>query len=140
MFKEFKEFAMRGNVVDMAVGVIIGGAFCKVVTSLLNDVVMPPLGMLTGGVDFTDKALTLKAADGAAKAVTLNYGAFLTVIIDFVIVAFAIFMMVRLMNTLKKSEPAAPPPAAAEKPCPECLMNIPLKARKCAHCASAVPA
>lgn len=135
MFKEFKEFAMRGNVVDMAVGVIIGGAFGKVVTSFLNDVVMPPLGMLTGGVDFTDKAVTLKAAAGEAKAVTLNYGAFLTVIVDFVIVAFAIFMMVRLMNTLKKAEPAAP----TEKPCPECLMNIPLKAKRCCHCASAVP-
>lgn len=139
MFKEFKEFAMRGNVVDMAVGVIIGGAFGKVVTSFLNDVVMPPLGMLTGGVDFTDKAVTLKAAAGEAKAVTLNYGAFLTVIVDFVIVAFAIFMMVRLMNTLKKAEPAAPPPAPTEKPCPECLMNIPLKAKRCCHCASAVP-
>lgn len=140
MLKEFKEFAMRGNVVDMAVGVIIGGAFGKIVTSLLNDIVMPPLGLLTGSVDFTDKVVTLKAAEGTAKAVTLNYGAFLTVIIDFLIVAFAIFLMVRLMNTLKKSEPAAPPPAQTEKPCPECLMNIPLKAKRCAHCTSAVPA
>lgn len=131
---EFKEFAMKGNVVDMAVGVVIGGAFGKIVTSFLNDVMMPPLGMLTGGVDFTEHRLTLKAAEGAAKAVTVNDGAFITTIVDFTIVAFAVFMLVKAMSTLKSEEPLAPP-APTEKQCPECLMNIPLKARRCAHCA-----
>ena len=139
VFKEFKEFAMKGNVVDMAVGVVIGGAFGKIVTSFLNDVMMPPLGMLTGGVDFTAHALTLKAADGAAKAVTLNYGAFITAIIDFTIVAFAVFILVKAMNSVKREEPA-PPPAPTEKQCPECLMNIPIKAKRCGHCAQPQPA
>jgi large conductance mechanosensitive channel len=137
MIKEFKEFAMRGNVVDMAVGVVIGGAFGKIVGSFLNDVMMPPLGMLTGGVDFTEHRLTLKAADGAAKAVTLNYGAFLTAVVDFAIVAFAVFLLVKGMNALKRAEPA-PAPAPTEKQCPECLMNIPLRAKRCGHCAQAL--
>lgn len=119
MLKEFKEFAMKGNMVDMAVGVIIGGAFGKVISSFLNDVVMPPLGMLTGGVDFTDKTIVLKAATEGSKAVTLNYGAFAAVALDFVIVAFVIFIVVKAMNRLKKKEAAAPtvfpPPTAEEK-------------------------
>ena len=134
VFKEFKEFAMKGNVVDMAVGVVIGGAFGKIVTSFLNDVMMPPLGMLTGGVDFTAHELTLKAAEGGVKAVTLNYGAFITSVIDFTIVAFAVFMLVKAMNTIKREEPA-PTPAPTEKQCSECLMNIPLLAKRCGHCA-----
>lgn len=137
MIKEFKEFAMRGNVVDMAVGVVIGGAFGKIVSSFLNDVMMPPLGLLTGGVDFTQHALTLKEASGTAKAVTLNYGAFITAVVDFAIMAFAVFMLVKGMNALKRSEPAAPP-LPTEKRCPECLMNIPLQAKRCGHCAQAL--
>ena len=110
MMKEFREFAMRGNVVDMAVGIVIGGAFGKIVTSFVNDVLMPPIGMAIGGVDFSDLAITLKEAAGEAEAVTMNYGAFIQTVLDFVIIAFAIFMVVKAMNNLKKKEEAAPPP------------------------------
>lgn len=114
MMKEFKEFAMKGNVVDMAVGIIIGGAFGKIVSSLVGDVIMPPIGLLLGGVDFSDLAITLKDAADGAEAVTVKYGAFLMTVIDFLIVAFAIFMVVKGMNKLKKKEEAAPPPAPPE--------------------------
>lgn len=114
LIKEFKEFAMRGNVVDLAVGVIIGGAFGKITTSLVSDVLMPPIGMAMGKVDFKDLKLTLKAAEGAATAVTINYGAFLNTIIDFVIVAFALFLVIKTMNRLKKKEAAAPAAPAAD--------------------------
>lgn len=133
--KEFKEFAVKGNVVDMAVGVIIGGAFGKIVSSFLADVVMPPIGMLTGGVDFSQLVLVLKPAEGAAAAVTVNYGKFVTNIIDFAIVAFVIFMAIKGSNALKKSEPAAAP---TEKKCPECALSIPIEAKRCGHCASAL--
>ena len=113
MLQEFKDFAMRGNVVDMAVGVVIGAAFGKIVTSLTNDLLMPPIGMLTGGMDFSSFALTLKEPVGQAAAVTINYGKFVNVVIDFVIVAFAIFLLVKAMNTLIKKEP--PPPAAPSR-------------------------
>ena len=139
MVKEFKDFAMKGNVVDMAVGVVIGGAFGKIVSSFLNDVMMPPLGMLTGGVDFTEHKLTLKAAEGATKAVTVNFGAFITAVVDFAIVAFAVFLLVKAMNAVKREEPAAPP-APTEKQCPECLLNIPIRAKRCGHCAQPQPA
>lgn len=112
MLKEFKAFAMRGNVVDLAVGIIIGAAFGKIVTSLVNDVIMPPIGLAVGGVDFTELAVTLKEAVGDTPAVTINYGNFVQTIVDFVIVAFAIFLLVKGMNSLKKKEeakPAAPP-------------------------------
>jgi large conductance mechanosensitive channel len=112
MAQEFKAFAMRGNVVDMAVGIVIGGAFGKIVSSFVNDVLMPPIGMLLGGIDFSSFALTLKEKVGDAEAVTLNYGAFVNTVIDFVIVAFAIFMVIKVMNAAKKKEeeaPAAPP-------------------------------
>ncbi|MBA3015961.1 MAG: large-conductance mechanosensitive channel protein MscL [Desulfobulbaceae bacterium] len=118
MVQEFKTFAMRGNVVDMAVGIIIGGAFGKIVSSVVADVVMPPIGILIGGVDFTSLALTLKEAAGETAAVTLNYGNFVQTVFDFLIVAFAIFMMIKGMNTLKKKEeaaPAAPPAPSAEE-------------------------
>jgi len=118
MIKEFREFAMRGNVVDMAVGIIIGAAFGKIVSSFVNDVLMPPLGLALGGVDFTDLAVTLKQAGGEAAAVTLNYGSFIQTVVDFVIIAFAIFMMIKAMNSLKKKEeekPAAPPAPSAEQ-------------------------
>jgi large conductance mechanosensitive channel len=113
MMKEFKEFAMRGNVVDLAVGIIIGGAFGKIVSSLVSDVIMPPIGLMMGGVDFSSLAVTLKAAEGANPAVTINYGVFINTVIDFIIVAFAIFMLIRAMNSLKKKEEAAPAPPPA---------------------------
>ncbi len=111
MIKEFKEFAMRGNVVDMAVGIIIGAAFGKIVSSFVADVIMPPLGILLGGVDFTSFAITLKEAVGDTPAVTLNYGVFIQATVDFLIVAFAIFMVIKGMNTLKRKKEAAPEPA-----------------------------
>lgn len=117
MLQEFKAFAMRGNVVDMAVGIIIGGAFGKIVSSLVSDVIMPPIGLLLGGVDFSDLALTLKAAQGDQTAVLLKYGMFINTVIDFIIIAFAIFLVIKAMNTMKKKEeekPAAPPKPPAD--------------------------
>jgi large conductance mechanosensitive channel len=108
MMKEFREFAMRGNVVDLAVGIIIGAAFGKIVTSLVNDVLMPPIGILIGGVDFSSLAITLKEAAAGAPAVIVRYGTFINTIIDFVIVAFAIFLLIRAINAFKKKEEAAP--------------------------------
>lgn len=112
MMKEFKEFAMRGNMVDMAVGIIIGAAFGKIVSSLVADVIMPPIGLILGGVDFSDLAIVLKAAVDQTPAVTLSYGKFIQTVIDFVIIAFAIFLLVKGINTLKRKEeekPAEPP-------------------------------
>jgi len=121
LIKEFKQFAMRGNVVDMAVGIIIGAAFGKIVSSLVNDVIMPPLGLLLGGVNFSDLRITIKPASVSdageiVKGVTLNWGNFVQVIFDFLIVAFAIFMLIKGMNSMKKKEEEAP--AAAEPPAP----------------------
>lgn len=113
MISEFKDFAMRGNVVDMAVGIVIGGAFGKIVSSFVADVLMPPIGLLLGGVDFSDLAITLKDAAEGAEAVLLKYGVFIQTVIDFLIIAFAIFLVVKAMNALKKQEeeaPAEPPP------------------------------
>jgi large conductance mechanosensitive channel len=113
---EFKDFAMRGNVVDMAVGVVIGGAFGKIVTSFTNDLLMPPLGLITGGVDFSDKKIVLKDAVEGAAGVSMNYGLFINTILDFTIIAFAIFMLVKAMNTaMKKTPPPPPAPPAATK-------------------------
>lgn len=109
ILQEFREFAVKGNVVDMAVGIIIGAAFGKIVSSFVGDVIMPPLGLLIGGINFTDLAFTLKDAVGDTPAVTLNYGRFIQTMVDFTIVAFAIFMVIKAMNTLKKKEAAAPP-------------------------------
>ena len=117
MMTEFRDFAMRGNVVDMAVGIVIGAAFGKIVSSFVNDVLMPPIGMLVGGMDFRGLAVTLKEASGEVAAVTLNYGSFVQTVIDFIIVAFAIFMVIKAMNRLKKKEEAAPP--APPKPSAE---------------------
>jgi large conductance mechanosensitive channel len=108
MLKEFKEFAVKGNAVDMAVGIIIGASFGKIISSLVADVVMPPIGVLVGGVDFTKLAITLKEAVGDVPAVTLKYGNFIQTVVDFTIIAFAIFMVVKLINKLKKQEAAAP--------------------------------
>lgn len=118
MMSEFRDFAMRGNVVDMAVGIVIGGAFGKIVTSFVNDVLMPPIGMALGGVDFSDLAMTLQAASGDVAAVTMNYGSFIQTVIDFIIIAFAIFMVIKAMNSMKKKEeeaPAAPPKPSVEE-------------------------
>ena len=123
MMSEFKSFAMRGNVVDMAVGIVIGGAFGKIVSSFVADVLMPPIGLLLGNVDFSDLAVTLKAAAEGVEAVTLRYGVFIQTVIDFVIIAFAIFMVVKAMNTLKKKEEAAPPPAPPEPSKEEVLLT-----------------
>jgi large conductance mechanosensitive channel len=144
MLKEFKEFAMRGNVMDMAIGIVIGAAFGKIVTSFVNDVLMPPLGLLMGNSDFSNKFLTLKGEslatlDAAKEAgsVTLNYGMFVNTIIDFVIIAFAIFIIVKQLNKMKKKPAPAPPNT---KDCPYCLSAIPIKATRCGHCTSEVAA
>jgi large conductance mechanosensitive channel len=140
MFKEFKEFAMRGNVLDMAIGIIIGAAFGKIVSSFVADVLMPPLGLLMGGADFTNYFITLKgaalptlAAAKTAGSVTVNYGVFVNTILDFLVVAFAIFLLIRQVNRLRKKEEPAPA-APTTKECPQCLSVIPLKAKRCAHC------
>ena len=143
MLKEFKEFAMRGNVLDLAVGVIIGAAFGKVVSSLVDDILMPPIGKVLGHVDFSNLFINLSetsyptiAAAKAAGSPTLNYGIFLNAIINFLIVAFAIFLLIRTVNRWT----AKPAPAAAPttKDCPQCAMAIPLAAKKCGHCTSAL--
>ena len=113
MMKEFKDFAMKGNVVDMAVGIVIGAAFGKIIKSFVADVLMPPIGMLMGGVDFSDLSYVLKAAAGEASAVTINYGMFIQTLVDFLIIAFAIFMVVKAMNSAKKKEVEAPAAPAA---------------------------
>ena len=141
MLKEFKAFIMRGNVVDLAVAVIIGAAFGKIVTSLVNDVVMPPVGLILGKVDFSSLYInmsgtaypSLKAARDAGAA-TINYGLFLNAFIDFVIVALVVFLMVRGVNKLHSKKAAAAPPTTRE--CPYCISNIPLKARRCPNCTS----
>jgi large conductance mechanosensitive channel len=146
MLKEFKEFAMRGNVVDMAVGIIIGGAFGTIVKSLVADVLMPPLGLLIGGVDFADFFLVLKAgakagpyaslADAqAAGAVTMNYGVFVNSVISFLIVAFAVFLLIKAINRLRREE-EAPAPEPTTKECPYCFSTIPIKATRCPNCTS----
>ena len=118
MVQEFKDFAMRGNVVDLAVGVVIGGAFGKIVSSVVADVIMPPIGLMMGGVDFSDLKVVLKDAVGEVPAVTLNYGSFIQTCVDFLIVAFAIFMLIKALNSMqrkKEEAPAAPPPPPAQE-------------------------
>jgi large conductance mechanosensitive channel len=150
MMKEFKEFAVKGNVVDMAVGIIIGAAFGTIVKSLVADVIMPPIGLLLGNVDFSNLFIVLKhgaeaagpyatIADAqAAGAVTLNYGMFINTIISFVIVAFAIFFLVKNMNRLKKAEAPAPAAAPTTRECPHCYSTISIKATRCPNCTSAL--
>lgn len=121
MLQEFKKFAMRGNVIDMAVGIIIGGAFGKIVSSLVTDVIMPPIGLLLGGIDFSSFSITLKEATETAAAVTINYGVFLNTIINFIIIAWAIFVVIKGMNSLKKKEEEKPAPAPP-KPSDEVLL------------------
>jgi len=141
MLKEFKEFALKGNVIDLAVGIIIGAAFGKVVQSLVTDVLMPPIGMLLGKMDFSSLFLNLSgknfetlAEAKKAGAATLNYGLFINNIVDFTIMAFVVFIMVKQINRLKKAEPAAPAPET--KDCPFCLSKVPLKATRCPQCTS----
>ncbi len=141
MLQEFKKFAMRGNVLDLAIGVIIGAAFGKVVSSLVTDVIMPPIGLLLGGLDFSNIFVTLKgqhydslAAAKAAGAATINIGVFINAIIDFLIVAFAIFLLIKQVNRFMPA-PAAPP-AVEAKECPYCASKIPLKATRCPACTS----
>lgn len=146
MLKEFKEFAMRGNVIDMAVGIIIGVAFGTIVKSLVSDIIMPPIGLLLGDVDFANLFTVLKdgtvpgpystLADAQkASAVTVNYGVFVNTLISFIIVAFAVFLLIRQINKLKRKE-EAPPAEPTTKDCPYCLLSIPIKATRCPHCTS----
>ena len=145
MFKEFKEFAMRGNVLDMAVGIIIGASFGKIITSFVSDVLMPPIGLLLGKVDFSNLFIDLSgqphpslAAAKAAGAATINYGLFLNTVLDFLIVAFAIFLLIKQVNRFaKKPEPAVAP---TTKDCPYCASAIPLKAVRCPQCTSELKA
>lgn len=132
LIQEFKKFAMRGNMVDLAIGVIIGAAFGKVVSSLVNDVMMPPIGYFLGGVDFSNLTFKIKDATATNPAVEIKYGAFVNTIIDFAIIAFVIFVVIKVMNKM------LPPPVeeVKTKDCPECLMPVPVKAKKCGHCQS----
>lgn len=145
MLKEFKEFAIKGNAVDMAVGVIIGAAFGGIVASLVKDIIMPPLSLLTGGLDFSNKFVILRDAPGSgvftsaadaakAGAITWNYGIFITLVLNFLIVAFCIFLVVRALNKMKRPQPGAAAPVS--KDCPFCAMTIPIKATRCPHCTS----
>ncbi len=139
MLKEFKEFALKGNVVDMAVGVIIGSAFGKIVASLVSDVIMPPIGLLVGNIDFSDLSWVIKQAEGTAKPVTLNYGLFINNVIGFLIVAFTIFLVIKGLSSLKKKQPAVAV-APTTKDCPQCQMNISIKAVRCPYCTSSLSA
>ena len=136
MVKEFKEFAMRGNVVDIAVGIVIGGAFGKIVSSLVSDVIMPPIGLILGNVDFSNLSIILREKTATAEAVSINYGLFVNTLLDFVIVAFAIFMVIKQMNRLKKKEEVTV--EVTTKECPKCLSTIALKATRCPHCTSEI--
>ena len=143
MFKEFKEFAMRGNVIDMAVGIIIGGAFGKIITSFVGDILMPPIGLLLGKVDFSSLFITLSGGSyaslsqaKAAGAATLNYGLFVNTVLDFVIVAFAIFLLIHQVNRFTRK----PAPAPTTRECPFCVSPVALKAVRCPHCTSELKA
>jgi len=147
MLDEFKKFAMRGNVVDMAVGIIIGGAFGTIVKSLVADVIMPPVGLLLGGVDFSDLFITLKEGANAgpyatlaiaqeAGAVTISYGVFINAVISFLIVAFAVFLLIRGINNMQAAEEEEPEAEPTEKDCPHCLTSIAIKATRCPNCTS----
>ena len=147
MLKDFKAFIMKGNVLDLAVAVIIGAAFGAIVTSLVNDVIMPPIGMILGHIDFKDLFLCLNgksyatlAAAKAASAPVIAYGQFLNTVINFLIVAFVIFLVVRAASKLQKAPPPPPPAAPTTKDCPYCFSAIPIPAKRCPHCTSQIPA
>jgi len=150
MLKEFKEFALRGSVVDMAIGIVIGAAFGAIVTSLVNDIIMPPIGLLLGRVDFNNLYILLKAGDPAppypsladaqaAGAVTINYGLFISAVLGFIIVAFVVFLIIRSINRMRREE-EAPPPEPTTRECPYCFSEISIKATRCAHCTSQLAA
>jgi large conductance mechanosensitive channel len=146
MLKEFKEFAMRGNVLDMAVGIIVGAAFGGIVTSFVNDVLMPPIGLLLGRVDFANLFVTLRgdqlatlAQAKAAGATTINYGVFINTVINFLIVAFAVFLLVRQVNRIRR-QPEPAPAVPTTKECPYCFSSISIKATRCAHCTTELTA
>lgn len=143
MLKDFKAFVLRGNVLDLAVGIIVGGAFGKIVSSFVADVLMPPIGLIIGKVDFTNLFVSLNgqsypslAEAKKAGAPTLNYGSFINSAVDFVIIAFAVYLVVRAVNRMMPKE--APTPAPAARDCPQCLMSIPAAAKRCGHCTSTV--
>jgi large conductance mechanosensitive channel len=153
MMKEFREFALRGNVVDLAVGLILGVSFGAIVKSAVDDLLMPPLGLVTGGVDFVDKYVLLKSGDPlgpypsleqakAAGAVTLNYGMFINHVVGFALVALAVFVLVRAINRLRRlhEAPAVPPEEPTTKPCPYCRLDVPRAAVRCPHCTSELAA
>lgn len=150
MLKEFKEFAMRGNVVDMAVGIVIGAAFGAIVTSLVKDIIMPPIGLALGGLDFANLFILLKEgsppapypsleAAQAAGAVTINYGLFINAVINFIIVAFAIYLVIRAINRLRREQEASPAEPTTRE-CPYCISSIPIKATRCPNCTSQLEA
>lgn len=148
MLKEFREFAIKGNVLDMAVGIIIGAAFGTIVKSLVSDVIMPPIGMILGNVDFSELFVVLKSGAkfagpyatlkdaSAAGAVTINYGLFINTVISFVIIAFSVFLLVKAVNSMKRKSETDVPQAPVTKDCPFCFSKIPLQATRCAHCSS----
>ncbi len=138
MLKEFKEFAIRGNVADMAVGIIIGGAFGQIVSSLVKDVVMPPIGLVLGNVDFSNLAITLREKTASAEPVSIKYGVFINTVVDFIIVAFVMFIVVRQMNRLRKAGETAPP-SPTTRECPKCCSTIPIRATRCPYCTSELP-
>jgi len=151
MLKEFQEFIARGNVMDMAIGIIIGSAFGAIIKSLVSDIIMPPIGLLLGDVDFSNLFIVLEQGKDIAApyaslqaardagAVTINYGLFVDTIISFIIVAFVIFLVIRNVNKLKREKEAAPPPDPTTKECPFCLSSVAIKATRCAHCTSELP-
>jgi large conductance mechanosensitive channel len=146
MWKDFKEFAMRGNVIDLAVGIIIGAAFNNIVNSLVNDIVMPPIGLLLQGVDFTNLFITLSgeeyetlAAAQEAGAATINYGVFINTLLNFLIVAFVVFLLVSYINKIRRQEEDAPEVEPTTKECPVCFTVIPIKAHRCPNCTSELP-
>ena len=147
MVSEFKDFALKGNVVDMAVGIIVGAAFGKIVASLVKDIIMPPIGVLIGGIDFSNYFVTLTGGSFAtlaeaeeAEAAVIKYGQVLTIAVDFTVVAFVVFLLIRGMNNLRRKEEEAPPAAPTTRDCPFCVSAIPLQATRCPNCTSALEA
>ncbi len=143
--REFRDFAARGNVFDLAVGIVVGAAFGKITASFVKDIIMPPIGLLIGGIDFSELYINLSGTHYAnladatkAGAPTINYGVFINTLIDFIIIAFAVFLLVRFVNRMK-AKPPPPSPEATSKDCPYCLSTIPAKATRCAHCTSELP-
>ncbi|MEX2369241.1 MAG: large-conductance mechanosensitive channel protein MscL [Candidatus Paceibacterota bacterium] len=136
LLQEFKEFAVRGNAIDLAVGIIIGAGFSKIVTSLVEDVIMPPIGLFTGNVDFASKDLVLRAATEVNEAIVINYGTFISTVVEFVIIAFSVFLIIKYINSLKREKEASPEPQA--RICPFCKEGIASEASRCPHCTAEI--